>query len=71
MPTHVGNRKNKNRATKAVGETPQELQSSRRRLSVCQRVHDALRPVVNLNGSMEGFACQLPLAIYIQMEVLC
>ena len=31
--------RNKNRARKAVGETPQELQSSQRRLSVCQRVH--------------------------------
>ena len=40
-PTHVGNRKNKNRARKAVGETPQELQSSPRHLLVCQRVHGA------------------------------
>ena len=32
---------NNNRTRKAVGETPQELQSSPRRLSVCQRVHSA------------------------------
>ena len=30
-----------------------------------------LRPLTDLNSSMEELACQLPLAIYIQTEVLC
>ena len=30
-----------------------------------------LRPITDLNSSMEEFVCQLPLAIYIQTEVLC
>jgi hypothetical protein len=36
--------RNRNKARKAVGETPQELQSSPRRPSVCQRVHSARVP---------------------------
>ena len=32
--------------------------------------HVPLRPVTDLNSSMEEFVCQLPLAIYIQTKVL-